>query len=254
MNKRISTLMTASLLFSSAFGSAYAEKKSIEAFIKGIATEIKTDGTQYLIIEDNGTNKKAEANSDYALGFKYASEDNTDKVSVLGDALSTVVDEEALKQYLWTAQLSYVNTVNETQPYYIFTNVKTGKVLTVNASSNAFITDFSEANKTNVEAGTNFFSFADYVIYGKDGASTTAYNQQLYVTKAALNGNYQIVDVSAKELRAVTSPVIGDVINIYEPTENVALEDSELNELYNGKGFSFVLEDDEIDNMFGFVE
>ena len=242
MNKRISTLFTASLLFSSAFGSAYAETKPLKDFIKGIATEIKTDGTQYLIVEDLATAETAD-NGDYALGFKYASEDNTDKIEVLGDQLSTKVDENDLQQYLWTAQLTYVNTLDKTQPYYIFTNVKTKKVLTVNADKDAFITDFSAANKANVDAGSTGLAFKDWVLYNKDN-----YSKQLVVAK---DNSPKVLDVSAKGLATYDASQSSDnVINIYEPTENVALEDDELNELYNGKGFSFGLENDEVENIF----
>ena len=239
MNKRISTLFTASLLFSSAFGSAYAETKPLKDFIKGIATEIKTDGTQYLIIEENGENETASAD-DYALGFKYTSEDNTDKITVLGDQLKNTVDENSLQQYLWTAQLTYVNTLDKTEPYYIFTNVKTKKVLTIDAAKTGFITDFSEENKANVEAGSTGLAFAGWVQYDENN-----YSKKLYIAK---DKSTNVLDVSAKNFAAES--VNGNVINIYEPTENVALEDSELNELYNDKGFSFVLEDDEIDNIF----
>ena len=242
MNKKVSTLFTASLLFSSAFGSAYAETKPLKDFIKGIATEIKTDGTQYLIVEDLATVETAD-NGDYALGFKYASEDNTDKIEVLGDQLSTKVDENDLQQYLWTAQLTYVNTLDKTQPYYIFTNVKTKKVLTVNADKDAFITDFSAANKANVDAGSTGLAFKDWVLYNKDN-----YSKQLVVAK---DNSTKVLDVSEKGLATYDASQSSDnVINIYEPTENVALEDDELNELYNGKGFSFGLENDEVENIF----
>ena len=237
MNKKVSTLFAASLLFSSAFGSAYAETKPLKDFIKGIATEIKTDGTQYLIVEDLATAEIAD-NGDYALGFKYASEDNTDKIEVLGDQLSKSVDENDLQQYLWTAQLTYVNTLEKTQPYYIFTNVKTKKVLTVNADKDAFITDFSAANKANVDAGSTALAFADWTVYDKNN-----YNKQLVAV-----GSSNVLDVNAKAF--VSSGESGNLINIYEPTENVPLEDKELNELYNGKGFSFGLENDEVENIF----
>ena len=217
MNKKISTLFTAGLLVAGSLcGSAWAQgaQTPAENSILGIlrlnalpTAASALENGQYLMV--NGTDSKA-------YGFDGTSQK---LVSVSGSDASIQKDTDVQK-YVWEVSVS--------QPagsyVYTFTNVASGKKLTVSSNKGAL------ADK----AGDAYFGTS------KNAYSSTNNKMYMFVPK---NGDVAeatyALEWDASGLKATKDGVTASAITFY-PVSSIGFDKaSELNALYNGSGFSF---------------
>ena len=222
MNKRISTLFAASLLFSSVFGSsAWAEKLNLASAPE---TEIENGGTYFLVF-DKGTNARV-------YGFDHVSlQDNeiVDGFAKLTEDLKYKGEDVPVQAYMWK-----VGVTQQFGKYtYTFTNALTGDVLRYKKGGTIVLDKSVSANDTSTE-----FSF-DAQQKEYDGSG-----QWLYPTEGdnALDKAYK----KYSQGEDLTLGENGVGVYLYKAADE-SVSDTELNKLYNSTGFNFTLGDDYAD-------
>ena len=229
MNKKFSTLLTASLLMAgSAFNSAWADKLPISA----AATALE-DGKSYVLVQSN-------------IAYGFASVNDEGKISetfVEDPTREDDVAPEMIPAYIWKVSISQVGTAYA----YTFTNSLTGQVLRYNT------TDGSEKIEldTNVAASktSSTFEFGTYQAY-------SASNNKLIADK--LTSHTGITTAYVGISNATGSNVMtvsvdeGYAVTIFYAVESQSVTTAtELNTLYNKKGVSFEVNGkDVVGNIF----
>ena len=233
MNKRISTLFTASLLFSSVFGStALAENLKIGSMAN------KLEAGKYYHLVMNG------AGSKYAYGFaSYSAEKELidPTYATVANATDENVDPEA---YLWSVQeVSLKSTTGKNEWAYVLTNVKTGKVLRFDANGKALMSTKSAdvaASTDQISWGSEFWKYDNSVNSGTNNNSKFDNNRYVFVTalkKGDSSANGLHLSNNSLEISSSQS-----VFNLYEAATDEVSSD-ELNQLYNSAGFNLKLDD-----------
>ena len=247
MNKKISTLFTASLLFSSVFGSSVLAEN---LKIGNIATKLEAGKYYHLVMDkDNPDNDPLQ----YAYGFKEYSaqkKEITPCVAIVS-ATSDVEDPEA---YLWEVKETSLKSVTGKNEWgYTLTNVGTGQVLRFDANGNALMStaDADVANSTDmVSWGRQFWRYNTEENSGTNNNSKFNNDRYLFVT-AELTEDV----TNASPLFLQSSELITDnktwTFNLYEAADE-SVPDKDLNDLYNSAGFNFSLGDSYADviNVF----
>ena len=241
MNKKVSTILTlslmlgGSLLSSSAFAQAYS--------FGGAEWNLKED------VSDNATVVLAQDwNSDkYAVGlYEEDSRDAvvTPKVVRFGDALE---NGTVLENYLWRVKV-YEPEVTGGIHSYQFINVATGDTLKFNKTTNAFVspTETEEAYKAGgVYKTFTFGSPTTGAAY--DGTS----DNQLFAIGAPSQLVAHLSDATpdVAELVANQHPTESYFFKMYSEVSDEA-DQTLLNSLFNRKGFSFEVNQEVEENIF----
>ena len=234
MNKKVSTILTLSLMLGGSLLSSSAFAKDI-TFPLGDGFDAVSNGSEVIFAQSpNGTDK-------YVLGFER--NDNTIVPKIVKS--SEKIDEAKLDNYKWKVLVSKTDV--QTTPLYTFVNVATGDTLAFDNTSLwtkgakdsyakdqkysfRWTTAGKEYNESNYEAGWDilrrFFSEKD-VNAGTNNA-------------IELNYSSQTVELTA-------SPTKGTVLA--EVAES-GLSDTDLNYLFNSKGFNLTAGEDVDDNLF----
>lgn len=237
MNKKFSTLLTASLLMVGAlFSSAQAAAVHIPV---GTKAETITSGSMYYIVQQAG--EDVAISGDYLMGMN-----KTDAVPPVLEGLNITSGSTDLAQAftLATGEISnYLWTVTEVEDagktYYTLKNVKTGSFLAVN-SGFTMVTAVADATqaKSNI-----FFSFGD---------GTSAYSGKAttyLVPKGEINGDSHSLAISAIGAIAFGNGSANHVVLYSVKTQPVTAAD--LNAAYGGAGFSFAPDGVEVEeNIF----
>ena len=241
MNKKVSTILTlslmlgGSLLSSSAFAQAYS--------FGGAEWNLKED------VSDNATVVLAQDwNSDkYAVGlYEEDSRDAvvTPKVVRFGDALE---NGTVLENYLWRVKV-YEPEVTGGIHSYQFINVATGDTLKFDKTTNAFVspTETEEAYKAGgVYKTFTFGSPTTGAAY--DGTS----DNQLFAIGAPSQLVAHLSDATpdVAELVANQHPTESYFFKMYSEVSDEA-DQTLLNSLFNRKGFSFEVNQEVEENIF----
>ena len=234
MNKKVSTLFTASLLFSSVFGStALAENLKIGSMAN------KLEAGKYYHLVMGGQSAKQ-----YAYGFaSYSAEKELidPTYATVAKVTGENVDPEA---YLWSVQeVSLKSTTGKNEWAYVLTNVKTGKVLRFDEDGNALMSTKSAdiaASTDQISWGGEFWKYDNSVNSGTDNNSKFNNNRYVFVT-ALKKGNSDAKGLHLNNNSLETSSS-QSVFNLYEAA-TYEVSSGELNQLYNSAGFNLKLDD-----------
>ena len=239
MNKKFSTLLTASLLMVGAlFSSAKADATYIPVGPK--ATTI-TSGDMYYIVQQAG--EDVAQTSDYLMGMEKTAA-ATPALAGLNIASASTTLAEAfelssgeISNYLWT-----VTEVKDAgKIYYTLKNVKTQSFLAVDGSF-AMVTAVADATqaKNNI-----FFSFGDGTKAYSGKASETTY----MVPKGEQDGSSHSLLITGTSAIAFGNGASNKVVLYSVKTQPVAATD--LNAAFGGAGFSFAPDGVEVEeNIF----
>ena len=239
MNKKFSTLLTASLLMVGAlFSSAKADATYIPVGPK--ATTI-TSGDMYYIVQQAG--EDVAQTSDYLMGMEKTAA-VTPALAGLNIASASTTLAEAfelssgeISNYLWT-----VTEVKDAgKIYYTLKNVKTQSFLAVDGSF-AMVTAVADATqaKNNI-----FFSFGDGTKAYSGKASETTY----MVPKGEQDGSSHSLLITGTSAIAFGNGASNKVVLYSVKTQPVAATD--LNAAFGGAGFSFAPDGVEVEeNIF----
>ncbi|WP_455625669.1 DUF6383 domain-containing protein [Parabacteroides sp.] len=230
MNRKISTLFTAGLLMAGSLcGSAWA--KDVILPIAGTPVAEFESGKEYFLNLNDGTNK-------FLYGF--------DKVEAgvivpakpyqLDD--ENMIEESDIADYIWIV----TETEGATETTYTLKNKATGQLLRVTAADGVILDpkDIAENEKV-----TSLFLFTDengksvkYDPEGENGLLT-----------ASLEGtSYKLVwNASGVHWDAAIASGNVEFYSVVNPELKVA---TELNDLYNGNGFSFATKETVEENLF----
>ncbi len=234
MNKRFSTLLGVSLLFSSAFGSAWATD-----YLKVGKIADKLDGGKYYhLVMNDAADDPTKVDKGWAYGFTdYSLETKTITPSYI-EVGSDVSTSEGVnpEHYLWKVQEVNVSVTSTPQYALILTNVATGQVL-------RFDSDFK------VELDASDDKATDKVVWGggwhKYAEEGQWLSRKLYVAANLVDetpSNRKSLTIFAKTGNEILAPNEGTeyTFSLCEAAdENVG--ESELNALYNSVGFNLTL-------------
>ena len=247
MNKKVSTLLTCGLILGGSLlsSSAFAQT-TLPIGDKVSASNPLDTSKKYFIVQDGGnalTNQKV-------LGMEWGGTDPAEQKAVkflVRDANSLIGDPQ--DRFLWT-----VTVHNDGGKYsYEFTNVATGKKLTVDNNSGAFnqmetdvpadandATQFSfgdtQQSYANGSGGTNYRLLVTTTL--NDGDNTN--DMALYLNTSA-NDDIQVVGKAAQTT---------NIFNLYSVDDTEISDATGLNALYNLSGFNFEIEEG-VTNIFG---
>ena len=246
MNKKVSTILTLSLMLGGSLlsSSAFAEELHIGNIVSK-ENPLKADGkTTYFIVQDGGassiTNQKV-------LGMQWGGTDPLEQKEVQFLVRSANDDiTGSHDRFLWT-----VTSHNDGGKYsYEFTNVATGQKLVVDNNSGAF-----NQMETDVPVDSNDaveFSFGDGQKSYENGPEGV--NYRLLITTTLNNGNPNddkalFLD-SSNQINVVgKTDESANIFNLYSVEDNEVSEPEDLNDLYNSAGFNFEIQEG-VDNIF----
>ena len=229
MNKRISTLFATSLLFSTVFGTAFAEKLPY-----GDPVSTVKSGSKYFFVQDMGGDNKN------AFGFteKGATTITTDILKLSDD-----FDEKVgVKAYIWTVTKDSVPSSTGFNYIYKLKNELTQtELLFDNATGMLNV----QVNPTNVTSGVVLPDYADY----KDLVAATEMLPWILADKTTPSARFLGLGSTLQLFEQANA----GKFYFYEVAdqEDQDVITGDLNELYNRQGFSFALEDENITNIFG---
>ena len=219
MNRKISTLFTAGLLMAGSLcGSAFAQQNILDvldlASLPSAATELK-GGKFYLM-----------TNSMEAYGFEL--DESTGKLKELFEVPNaspgTLEEVSDVQKYIW--QVSVTENVGAYS--YKFTNVATGKTLRINPTSMSVETDPAVADNVTKTA----------FVFGGNGQSTNKFTAPSAMFAYDGSRDYQLTwNASASSVLTSADPTKS--ISFYEVEGVNFVDNNELNDLYNGSGFTF---------------
>ena len=219
MNKRISTLFAASLLFSSVFGSAFAENLKLGT----LAEEVK-DGETYFFVQNNG--KKIYGFTEF--------DQNTNTVT---QGVATDGDDVAnVGAYLWKVTFDTKDPAG-TQYVYVLENVYTGQTLSFDPATGEVVTKMdTEGIVPGIAFGANLNEYAGEAVVRSWAKANDGGKVFLNLTSSKMT---LVENTNAKEF------------GFYEAGD-IVVEDTELNNLYNSAGFNLKLDDEykDVENIF----
>ncbi|WP_455620464.1 DUF6383 domain-containing protein [Parabacteroides sp.] len=227
MNRKISTLFTAGLLMTGSLcGSAWAKQINLPIGTTAIAGDKLTQGQEVFMSVNS-----------LLYGFDEVIKTGAQKgyispAGFIGASSSTMVEEEDLADYVWT--VTWTTGASETS--YKLVNKATGETLRI--KKNGLDVEYNTAEKA--ENTISLFLFRDAsdnsVAYGKNAAGTVVTPSGLLT--AVVSGTDYNLTWNATQASVVLSPVAGDLLFYAVETPNL-IDVTELNDLYNGNGFSF---------------
>ena len=215
MNKKVSTLFAASLLFSSAFGMVYAE--NVEFPLGELLKSVENNSRVVFLQKDA-------SGGQYVLGFELSSDKKTITPAVHQVKAGNTLDREKLANYTWNVLVSE-NTQKD--PTYVFVNAATGDTLSFDSATDAFINTPKSAKE-----GKYLFYWTDkkneYDDKGYRFVSATDLDAATSSTKF-LNLSYpNNVAINSSKTLSTYLYKLGDS----------TIDDEHLNALFNTKGFN----------------
>lgn len=227
MNRKISTLFTAGLLVAGSLcGSAWAKQIDLPIGTAAIAGDKLTQG-QEVFMSVNGL----------LYGFDEVVKSGTNKgdivpAQIISASSTTQVEEEELADYVWT--VTWTTGASETS--YKLVNKATGETLRIKKNGSAVEYNTEEKAENTI----SLFLFRDAsgksVAYGKNAAGNVATPSGLLT--AVVGGRDYNLTWNATAANVVAAPTAGTLSFYAVETPNLT-DDTELNALYNGNGFSF---------------
>ena len=246
MNKKISTLFTASLLFSSVFGSSAWAQDILR--VGSIADELENGKYYHLVMNTDDKNDGTET-PEKALGFtEHSLQQNVLTVSAINVSTTSATSEDVdVDAYLWSVQEVNVSLTSTPKYALILTNKATGEELRFDSNFDVE-TSTTEADKN--KATNKIVWGPNWRQYAADG---TPLSRKVYVA-AELEGNTSALPIginSSNKLTHFANASNTKTFSIREAADE-SVSDSELNDLYNSTGFNFTLGDDyaDVENIF----
>ena len=238
MNKRISTLFTASLLFSSVFGSSAWAQDVLK--VGSIADELASDKYYHLVMNTDDTNDGTET-PEKALGFtEHSLQQNVLTVSAINVSTTSATSEDVdVDAYLWSVQEVNVSLTSTPKYALILTNKATGEELRFDSN---FDVETSTTDADKNKATNKIVWGPNWKQYAADG---TPLSRKVYVA-AELEGNASALPIginSSDKLTHFASASNTKTFSIREAADE-SVSDTELNDLYNSTGFNFTLGED----------
>ena len=229
MNKKVSTLLTVGLMLGGSLLSSSAFAQTGKLIGEAATAESFKSGETYFLYTGNTVLGMSDLNAEGVTAI-LAHQGTDTKES--GKGLSDKFEEA--DNYMWTVTLeAREGSDSQLHWYYTFTNKATGKQLLYNANGDAFVTDYS--NLVEADLKRNNFSLYNYGKYSD--------NSPLYT--GDLNNSVNM-NATAQTANIVTEAQVNTGVgrqNISFYTVNTTdVDDSDLNALYNKKGFSFDLD------------
>jgi hypothetical protein len=237
MNKKVSTIFAmAALMGGSLFSSAYAT--DLVDFVDLENDVEKVDLSKQYFIEIGGKYLRAVVDADTkAISYTFV------------DAVTTDIDQNDVKEFLWT--LSASKQANGNMGYEI-KNAESGELIRIDVTNSQIVTTANSDETAYKNASTVFY-------FGNDGQDpqtptiiTDGYNPgKIYVAEQGLmldnNATPDDFDVTNVDAKAST-------ITLKAIAPGIDVEVSDLNKLYNSAGFNFALTNDklaDVTNIFG---
>ena len=244
MNKKVSTILTLSLMLGGSLlsSSAFAQTTLPIGDKVSASNKLKADGsTTYFIVQDNGA---ATVGDSPVLGMQWDDELTQEKVKFLvRDANVTITGD--YNRFLWT-----VKTSSDGGKYaYEFTNVATGQKLTVDNNSGAF-----NQMELDIPADSDDATKFSFGIDQKSYESGSTSKVRLLVQSTLNDGD----DANDKALSIGDNDAVVVVgrtdhatnhFNLYSVKNTEIADPTGLNKLYNLAGFNFKIEDG-VTNIF----
>ena len=251
MNKKVSTLLTLSLMLGGSLlsSSAFAQAP-LPIGDRVSADNPLVDGGTYFIVQDLGN---TDLTDDIALGYVFPSNDpNQESIEVSLAKRADNVNESDWSAYYWTVKL----VSSDGGKYsYSFTNVATGQMLRIDYASGNYSALETSTKSEDWDKDATSFSFGTAMNDYSKGASN---NNQLFITASLSNTTKYGLAFPANTYTPSTivysSTNLG-VINLYSVEDDEIDNPTEagaLNTLYNRAGFNFSLtKEDAAGNLFG---
>ena len=262
MNKKVSTILTLSLLLGGSLLSSSAFAEVLPLGAKVSKDNPLDTSKKYFIVQDCNTLVSANDATHGALGYDFVEPDR-EAIKPMVTMLNADVADSDLNKYLWTVTKS---SREGSGFVYTFTNVYTNEKLRVNYNPTTKEFDKIETS-TKAEDQVNDaveFAFNYWAEYkGADtefDATQTDTYLKLWVSASCQNGHDQkiigLYDGTAANLtvlRSVSGLAAQSGINLYSVADDEINEDDEagaLNALYNRAGFNFKMAEG-VENIFG---
>ena len=224
MNKKVSTIFAMAALMGGAFsGSAYAQTlEDPIAFPIGSALQEMSSP----VILNQG---------EISLGFTRAQNADYSTVAPISDVTAEQVEKTEANNYTWNVTTIAADDSRD-YPAYTFVNAVTGDTLSFNKTDDHLIIagriPAGETKKEWAADGYYRFSF-DYTANGVTAADAYKGEGSMVVEATRSNGvATQYVDLANQVLSTTASAIALHSMN------TLGIEDSELNALYNGRGFN----------------
>ena len=263
MNKKVSTILTLSLLLGGSLLSSSAFAEVLPLGDKVSKDNPLDTSKKYFIVQDCNTLVKAGDATHGALGYDFVEPDR-ENIKPMVTLLDENVADSDLNKYLWTVTKANHQGVGYV---YTFTNVYTGQMLRVNynATTKEYDTIETSTNSTAWTGDATEFAYNYWAEYkGADTelptGSTDTY-LKLWVSPSCLDGNNKqkilgLYDGTKAELSVLASQAgvaSQSGINLYSVADDVIDDTDEagaLNDLYNRAGFNFKMAEG-VENIFG---
>ena len=255
MNKKVSTILTLSLMLGGSLlsSSAFAQTKLPIGDKVSASNKLKADGkTAYFIVQDQGTT--AALTNQSVLGYEYvdeATQTTIKPVVVTADQNINMNVDKSKERFLWTVE----QHADGGKYTYEFTNVATGQKLRVDNNSGAFDQLELSTAAGNWTNDATEFSFGAKSNSYEEGAGTNAWR---LLVAATLSDTDDTNDQALSLLhpsdnyvvdRATFSTSNSFVINLYSVKDTELADPNGLNDLYNLAGFNFAIEEG-VTNIF----
>ena len=246
MNKKVSTILTLSLMLGGSLlsSSAFAEKLPVGKIVS--ADNKFVSGGTYFIIQDENA---ALTDTKGALGYFYKDskqEEIVPTVTLVGD---NGVSKENFANYLWT--VTEVNLEGKGKVYQFY-NAATKMYLMANKDANGQY----DIIETHTDAASQEGDAKDFAFTGWNAYDGVASGRMLYVSASAMDTDGSVDDKVVKITGAgqnqltLIAPAGGLGINLYSVADaEIVNPGDELNSLYNMAGFNFKIEEG-VDNIF----
>ena len=241
MNKKVSTILTLSLMLGGSLLSSSAFAQATETLPIGdrVSSANKfVDGGRYFIVQD-GYN-------DIALGFVYDNESTQANVNVTLAKRADHVAKADWSKYIWIAR---VVSSDGGKYAYSFENEYTHQLLRVNYNNGAFDAIEQSTNSDNWTNDATSFSFGTEMANYSDGPTTT---WRLFVQSTLLDTdatNNKALGFSVGNSGIIWSTDDASFVNLYSVDDTELTNPDGLNDLYNKAGFNFKIEEG-VENIF----
>ena len=232
MNKKVSTILTLSLMLGGSLLSSSAFADPINSLVANKAATSVEANTSYVLVQ--------KANSgDVVYGFE-KQDDGTIKEVVVPFTTEDLVDNQSLKNFAWTIKEDSAKIDGNWRYWYIFHNVGLGIDLGVNADVDDVVTSGTIPSTK--------FVFEGYTKYSGNNNSSVAVmdNPSEYIGFADATPDDLFFGEEHK----------GKAITFYKVSSKIIGDDEaveSLNGLYNKKGFNFDVQTPTgvtVDNLF----
>ena len=248
MNKKVSTILTLSLVLGGSLlsSSAFAEKEKISDLVEQTTTAPIAPqpaatieaGAQYVMVQTINS-------EDYVYGFQVKADGTIQQIV---QKFSTNIDAEDLANYAWEITEKQ-NEFNTAQYTYSFYNVGAKAALRTNKETAA--ADVEVVTDPSVADADTYTTFV-FPSYAKYAGTTNAHSLAPHAAGISTYNYLQFNDGGTPNVLTDDELSFGVTNALNVPTKfykiaSKVVGDKTLNKLYNSKGFSFAIDaDDEV--------